>query len=427
MLEELRRTLPRYKRYEQDLPMTKTLEDALTNMYTEIIVFCARAITFFRSNPNIGGSRNAWSEFNRDFLTTIENLRVHSRGVDEEVDMIRMRREKDSAETISVMQNLKDLHLSDHVKLPCHVVPFGLNPRFFGRQSETMRTKEVLDPEGKQKLRVLAIHGLGGVGKSQLALNYANTSMKLYDAIIWIPSETQIKMTAALSTFAKKLGLPVNSDTEDGIQSSQKVRDWLNTSEKSFLLVFDNVDNAEMLLQVWPASETGSIIITTRSPSVASKRAREVMHLQSFSTEDGLEVLYSLTSLQPADNQESAAAKEICQLLGGLPLAFAQISDFVRDRGYSYQEFLAVYRKSAAKVLKRGDAPLEYDHTLSTVWELSLEKLPEDAKILQKLLVFFDPDRIQERLLINEKADITDNRFEFLTDEFEYGPFPLFL
>ena len=94
MLEELRRTLPRYKHYEDELPMTKALEDALSDMYTEIIIFCARTITFFRNNPNIGRSRNAWSEFNSEFLRTINNLRNHSRHIDEEVDMIRMTREK---------------------------------------------------------------------------------------------------------------------------------------------------------------------------------------------------------------------------------------------------------------------------------------------------------------------------------------------
>lgn len=109
MLEELRRTLPRYKRFEDELPMTKTLEDALCDMYTEIIIFCARMITFFRNNPNIGASRSAWSHFHRDFHITIENLRNCSRRVDEEGDMIRMTREAKSAETLQVIQKLNDV------------------------------------------------------------------------------------------------------------------------------------------------------------------------------------------------------------------------------------------------------------------------------------------------------------------------------
>ncbi|KAH0545465.1 hypothetical protein FGG08_000466 [Glutinoglossum americanum] len=407
MLEELRRTLPRYRTYEQELRMTESLEDALSDMYAEIIVFCARAITFFQNNPNVGRSRNAWSEFNSQFLKTIGNLRNYSRRVDEEADIIRMTREANSAEMVDVMKKLNDVKLSGgNIELPCHMIPYGLNPRFFSRAKEAAKVKEILDPrDGEDKLRVMAIYGLGGVGKTQLALHYANTSLKLYDIIAWIPSETQIKMTQALSAFARKLGLPIKDDPGEDFQASLKVRDWLNTSGRRFLLIFDNVDTIDLLLQVWPASDKGSILITTRSLSMASRHATDIMNLESFTTETGLEALYSLTGARPtADGDSALAAKDICRLLGGLPLALVQISEFIRDRSYSYEEFLPIYQSSAAKVLARGKTPIEYNHTLSTVWDLSLQKLPQESKILQNLIAFFDPDRIEERLLTNPKA-----------------------
>ncbi|KAI9765919.1 MAG: hypothetical protein M1840_007060 [Geoglossum simile] len=309
------------------------------------------------------------------------------------------------------------------VKLPCHMIPYGLNPRFFGRVDEVSRVKEVLDPqESKDKLRVMAIHGLGGVGKTQLALHYANTSLRSYEIIAWIPSETQIKMTQALSAFAKKLGLPTGDKVENGCQASLKVRDWLNTSGRQFLLIFDNVDTIDILLQVWPAGNKGSILITTRSPSVASNRATDIMHLESFTAEIGLEALYSLTGIRSTDGDDSAAAaKEICYLLGGLPLAMVQVSEFIRDHSYSYEEFLLKYQSSAPKILARGEIPIEYNHSLSTVWELSLQKLPPDPKVLQNLIAFFDPDGIKQRLLTNPKSGLTDDRLEFLIDEFGFG------
>jgi hypothetical protein len=63
--------------------------------------------------------------------------------------------------------------------------------------------------------------------------------------------------------------------------------------------------------------------------------------------------------------------------------------------------------------------PLEYNHALSTVWELFLHSLPQDASTLQKLIAFFDPDAIEERLLTNADAGLSDERLEFLSDEFE--------
>lgn len=400
--------------------MTEVLEDALSEMYTEIIVFCARAITFFRNNPNLGRSRHAWSEFNRDFLRTITNLRNHSRRVDEEADMIRITRGTTAAETIHVMKSLKNTQLDDHVKLPCQMIPYGLNPRFLYRLDEVAKVKKVLDPrEGEDTLRVMAIYGLGGVGKTQLALHYANSSINLYDVVAWIPSETQIKMTQALSDFAKKLGLLKGDVTDDNCHASSKVRDWLNVSGRRFLLIFDNVHQIDLLLQVWPASSRGSILVTTRSPSVASKRATEILHLQSFTMETGQEALYSLVGVRPNDDHDAIAAKAICHLLGGLPLAVVQISDFIRDRGCSYEEFLPMYRSSAAKIHARAEIPVEYSHTLSTVWELSFEKLPRDARTLQNLMAFFDPDKIQERLLMNPKVSLTNEALRFLFHDFE--------
>jgi NB-ARC domain len=288
MLEELQHTLPRYERLENEMPMTKALEDALCDLYTEIIIFCARTITFFRNNPNIGGGRSAWSQFNSDFHSTIESLRTHSRRIDEEGDIIRMTREAKSAEALQVLKTLNEVSIGDKVPLPCHMVPYGLNPRFFSRADEVRQVRQTLDPqEGTDKLRVMSIYGLGGVGKTQLALHYANTSLSLYEVVAWIPAESQIKMTQALSVLAKNLGLPKAKESEDDYQAILKVRDWLNSSGHSFLLIFDNVDKIDMLLQVWPASTKGSIMITTRSPAVAAKCSNDIMQLEPFAAQLG--------------------------------------------------------------------------------------------------------------------------------------------
>jgi hypothetical protein len=115
----------------------------------------------------------------------------------------------------------------------------------------------------------------------------------------------------------------------------------------------------DMLLQVWSASTKGSILVTTRSPAVAAKRCTDIMHLEPFTSQLGLEALYALTGFEGADGEDNAGAEEICRLLVGLPLAIVQVSDFIRDRASSYTKFLALYQESSAKILARGEAPLE--------------------------------------------------------------------
>ena len=134
----------------------------------------------------------------------------------------------------------------------------------------------------------------------------------------------------------------------------------------------DNVDHIELLLQIWPGSIRGSITMTTRSSSVAAKRATDLLHLQSFGAQTGPEKICSLTGMVPTNDDERGASEEICHLLGGLPLAIAQISEFILNRGYSYEEFLTIFRHSSAKIHARGETPVENNHTLSNVWDISL-------------------------------------------------------
>ena len=418
MLGELGQALPRISQYEKCF-MTVTLEDALLATYTEIMVLCAHSITSFRNNPNITKSRDAWSRLSNEFAQDIAKLRHSSRLVDEEADIIHLSRarETNAADTVDITRSLH-IPQGKEGNLPCYMIPYGVNVRFFGRWLETDTLKRGLHPQDNNgRLKVIGIHGTGGVGKTQLALNYANTSKDIYDVVIWIPAKTQIKITQALARFAKQLSL--RNTSEDDHQSIQNVRDWLNTSGKTFLLVFDNVEDHDLLDQIWPASTNGSVIITCRSLSLAAKRATDVMHLRCFSTETGVEVLYSLTGLPPSSDSEAAAAKKLFHLLGGLPLAMVQISEFINDRGYSYEELLPVYQKSANRIFARSGAPVQYEHTLDTVWNVSFECLSTESRALLNILAFFDPDLIPESILSNKRADITDPSLQFSFDDLE--------
>ena len=208
MLGELGQALPRLSRYEKCF-MTATLEDALLATYTDIIVFCAHLITSFRNNPKITKSRNAWSRLGNDFTQDIARLRDSSRLVDEEADMIRLSRAR-KTNTADTVDTIRSLHISQEkeINLPSYMIPYGLNVRFFGRWLETDTLKRGLHPQDNAgRLKVIGIHGTGGVGKTQLALHYANTCKDIYDVVIWIPANTQTKITQALTRFAKKLNL----------------------------------------------------------------------------------------------------------------------------------------------------------------------------------------------------------------------------
>ncbi|KAK4120820.1 hypothetical protein N657DRAFT_658182 [Parathielavia appendiculata] len=355
MLESFQSSLPRIQKYEQELPMTESLEKALLDLYGEIIVFCAHVIAFFRNNPNVARNRNAWSKFSRDSTEVIANVRKYSRRVDEAADMIRLSKEIHTAETVAALREFQGLRIrSNNAKLP-----------FFARNAELQTLKDALHP-----LRAVDIHGLGGIGKTQLALHFANTSMGIYE-IAWTPAETQIKLVQAVSSLANKLGL-ADGASEDDYENVGKVRDWLNTAGKP----------------------QGSLIVTSRSPSQAAGRVTATIALASFLPEDGTDVLRSLTGLEPVNEEVKAAAGDVCRLIGGLLLAMVQIS--------------------TSSANERRSLP-------SQSGQSRFRSFPPRQPHSQNLLVFFDPDEIPERLITNTKVKLQNPRLEFLFDEFDFG------
>jgi hypothetical protein len=120
---------------------------------------------------------------------------------------------------------------------------------------------------------------------------------------------------------------------------------------------------------------------------------------------------------QLPSNQEKAEA--ISHALGGLPLALAQIGGFISKRKIPLQEFLPLYERHSATIDSKKIGISNYEHTLSTAWEMSLSKLSGDSGNLLNLLIFFEPDAIHELVLI-EGSKLLDNEFEFLQDDMRY-------
>lgn len=108
----------------------------------------------------------------------------------------------------------------------------------------------------------------------------------------------------------------------------------------------------------------------------------------------------------------------ISRTLGGLPLALAQIGGFINQRKLSLADFLRLYEKNPARIGSRRTHDGDYEYTMSTVWDVSFEKLTGDATSLLNILAFFDPDNISESILL-QGSDGIDGKFSFLADELE--------
>jgi hypothetical protein len=178
------------------------------------------------------------------------------------------------------------------------------------------------------------------------------------------------------------------------------------------------VDDISVLKTAWPSTIRGSVLLTTRDFSVATTLVAKHIPVDVLGEEDGSKMLLKALGhdhISPEDEQHASA---ISKNFGGLPLALTQIGGFIKQRKMSLKEFLPLYERHSAKIDARKIPGSDYEHTLNTVWDVSLKKLTENSTRLLNLLSFFDPDGISEDILLQGSQDI-DDEFSFLSDEME--------
>ncbi|KAF2017327.1 TPR-like protein [Aaosphaeria arxii CBS 175.79] len=424
MLEELSLTLPRLRSYESSLEMNRILEAALVDVYTEVVCFYARCIHFFRSHPHVLLRRGAWENFRDDFARTLKRIRRLSTTVENEADFARMKRDHGKYdEVLGLMERFKDVKLEMDGPKRYQNIPSTLNSRFWGREDVLDALQKALSPEQKShQLKTFALYGMGGVGKTQIALQYANRHRDLYKTILWVSADNVINMGQSFREIAKLLGL---SQTEQEIQDTQgcmlKVKNWLSEASDPWILIFDNADNLDVLRHAWPTNGAGSVLLTTRDANAVHTPASKGFHVQPFDVAAGSEVLLSLVGLDYSSTSNREKAIEITKALGGLPLALTQIGGFIVQRKLPLRDFLPLYERNASRIDSRKTSISDYEHTLSTVWEMSMKRLEGDAYTLFNMLPYFQPDGIDEIILSQGSKSVDEPTYEFLQDDMDLG------
>lgn len=233
MLEELSLTLPRFQVYEQTLPLNRQLEQALLDVYCEIVCFYARAIHFLRSNPHLGLRKKSWQTFHNDFSRTIMRIKRMSSTVENEADQARMRKDQNHyKEVLELLSAIKVNSPDEHKRISYNNIPFSPNAAFSGRQDILRNVNASLDPEtttinGKS----IALFGLGGVGKTQIAIQYAYSNLEKYDTILWIAADNAVSIGQSCRVIANELGV---SDSDEEAKNTAaaiyKLKRWMTTT-----------------------------------------------------------------------------------------------------------------------------------------------------------------------------------------------------
>ncbi|KAL9593091.1 MAG: hypothetical protein Q9179_006109 [Wetmoreana sp. 5 TL-2023] len=235
-------------------------------------------------------------------------------------------------------------------KHTCIFLP-SQNPRFFGRDGELKEIKARLGsicPSATPPS--ITLEGIGGVGKTSIALQFAHMAKTWCDAVLWIHSETTIALAQSYTDAARSLHLPGLTDG-DHANNRLIVLEWFSNTDSRWLLVFDNVEDAEHLEQYRPKSGNGSILITTRKPNIGYELTNKALVVGPFSPEEGTKFVLELATWQNNAESDTQSAAELNKKLGGLPLGITQMVALMRAKAVSLQVFLIFFHDAEEKLI----------------------------------------------------------------------------
>jgi tetratricopeptide (TPR) repeat protein len=246
-----------------------------------------------------------------------------------------------------------------------------------------------------------ALYGLGGVGKTQLALEYAHRHASDYDLIWRIVAEQPAAIPEQLAALARRLGIP---EAAEQAETVQVLWDELRQRDR-WLLVYDNAEGPQQLRPWLPPGGQGHVLITSHNPAWGGLAATLPVEVLKRA-----EAVAFLERRLGRDNSASNL-KKLAAALGDLPLALEQAAAYLDETATPTAEYLTLLDTNAKELFALGRAATT-EETIATIWTVSLQRLRQQTSEAEDLLVlcaFLAPDDIP-RSLPTQHPDVLPER-----------------
>ena len=283
--------------------------------------------------------------------------------------------------------------------LPFNNLPYSKNGYFTGRDDVL---KEISDRfECGQTISLTqAITGLGGLGKTQIALEYAYRYCSRYDYIWWVPAETETTVLNAYRDFAWKMGL-VNKDQHDNEIIIESVQTWMDNNPK-WLFIYDNADTICANDNWWPQNNRENILITTRNRSGYIGKSLDI---SVFSEDESIAFLEKRTEI----TNERSNAVLLSKHLGYLPLALEQAAAYIKINKCTYAEYISLLDEYGLEPLKEIDGIIAYEQPVTATWEISIHKVNnESARQIMYLCSYLASENIDREMFSKNKNILSE-------------------
>jgi hypothetical protein len=280
------------------------------------------------------------------------------------------------------------------------LVPDALRTSYFtGRDDLLARLRLQLSERGRA-----ALSGLGGVGKTQTAIEYAVRHRADYpDGVSWINAETTSGLTSGFAAIASTLSLPA-AEGQDQEEAVKAVLAWLNGTD-GWLLVMDNVDDRGALRRFVPEPNKGHVLITSRESVFQELGIARALDVTDLGDAEAVRFLMLRTGRDNA-GADLTAAGELAAELGNLPLALEQAAAYIVETNSDFAAYLRAFRKRRVSLLEKAGGLVSHE-TVAVTWAANFEAAERASRAAADVLrisAFLGADAIPFELYLDGAA-----------------------
>jgi tetratricopeptide (TPR) repeat protein len=292
-------------------------------------------------------------------------------------------------------------------------LPYRRNPFFTDRKDILAALHHFFASKETPQTRIQALHGLGGIGKSLLATEYACLHYHEYQAIFWVHATSPERLSSSILSLADQLGIPAHYNLNEQ-QRFAVIKQWLQDHDH-WLVVLDDVDDIPMMDQFIPLYSNGHVLLTTQSQ--ATGQFAIAVSVDQMTIENGALFLLRRATIIPQEGSIEAAsdadvlhAMNIAQEFKGYPLALDQAGAYIEENRRMLASYLTLYHEQKATLLnRRGRLVSDHLNPVTTTLSLTFQKIAQINPLALELLYFFaflHPDALPDEMIMQNASSL---------------------